>query len=85
MRPVTADSGATRIASETVPRGFCPMQEGGDSSSSNRGPEGTLNLQVLMRDVKHLNHIVALLRRCIDTTRDAVVHRDTHREGLTRM
>jgi hypothetical protein len=61
------------------------LLEGGDSASSNHEIVGTQNLSVLSRDVKHLNHIVALMRRCSDTTRDAVVHTDIHRKGLSMM
>lgn len=81
MRPVTSGSGATWFAAVVGLWGCCPLQEGGDSTSSNHGPEGSVNLHVLMRCVKHSNHIVALLPRCADTTRAALMHTDVHRNG----
>ena len=70
-----------RVEAET--RGYKVLQEGGDSASSNQGIEGTMNLSVWSRDVKHSNHIVALERRCFHTTRAALVHRDMHRKRLS--
>ena len=61
------------------------LQEGGRSVSSNHGPEGTMNLPVWSHGVKHLNHIVALMRRCDDTTNAATMQskkRTKTRHGL---